>query len=256
VIAGKARDLEGALQHGLVDRRDGGVPGGPVDPEPAEKILGPESGGTDDTSAGGERGQQAGDEAVNMEERHDAEASVPGFKAEAFGDVSRRSGQVDPGEGNELGFRRRPRRMEEKRDAFRRREPFAAGPDGRREGEPERAGFLFRTGFELDDRNSERPGRVDGDAFCPGLDDQGARFEVGQVEIELRPRIVRIERGRGGRGHRGEEGDGHFGAVGKDDGGAVVRSEAGGAESFPRLSDDGLQTGVGKRLSARREDGG
>ena len=102
-----------------MDRRYGRVPRWLELLQPAEETRRVEARRAYQAGAGGHGGQQCADQAMDMEERHHAQAAVGGSQSQRLPDVSRRGRHVPVGQRNPLGPGRGPRCMQNQGDVVR-----------------------------------------------------------------------------------------------------------------------------------------
>ena len=134
-----------------------------------------------------------------------------------------------------------------------------AGPLGRARDvglERELARWSVGGGDQLDDRDATARGDVEDGRRVAALHEDGARFEVGEVEVELLRAVAGVERrGGGGRGDAEKRG-GHRGAVGQDDRDWVLAAESEAVERLAGAGDLGAQSVEGQRVAAGGVDRG
>ena len=106
-------------QHRLMNRRRRRVPRRLQLVDPRHERAVAVAGAARHAAPGGERGEERGDEAVNVEERHHVERAVGRRKLQCADDVAGRRAQVAVRQRDELRSRRRSRRVQQERDVVR-----------------------------------------------------------------------------------------------------------------------------------------
>ena len=92
---------------------------GPDLPQPGEEAEAVEAGRADNRSAGRDRGQHGGDQAVDVEQRHDIEADVVRRQLQRPADMARRGGEVGVAQRHDLRPRRGARGVQHEGDVVR-----------------------------------------------------------------------------------------------------------------------------------------
>ena len=246
----------GAGEDQLVHGRHGGVPARRGLAQPAEDAHRVEAGRAPGAAARADAREHAGDQPVDVEQRHDVEATVAGRERQGGGDVGGGGADVALAQGHDLGPRGRAGGVQDERDVLRFGGTGARGraADARFEGEG--SGGSGVVGDEFDDRDAAAGGGLAGWGIDALLDDQRGRIEVAQVEVEFVAAVAGVERRGGGGGGDGEEGGGHFGAVGQDDRDGVFAAEAEAVERLCRALNLRAQGGEGQRFALRRAEHG
>ena len=246
--------LVGLVQHHLVQCRAGRQPGRPVlaglRPEP---VRGEPARG-DDRAAGTQCREGGGDQAVDVEQRHDGERDVRGAEPVMRGDRAGRGHQVPLAQRNLLRAAGRPAGVQDDGHVIRPaplerhrgphglpghqqvRRPVPVGPDGEHRGAGGRRGAGRRGRAAV--RDQEQP-----------------RRDVRQEEGELTLGVGRVER----RCRRPEQGDrqqqlDEAGAVGQRERNAVAAPDAGRREAPGQRLDPVRDLRVGQYLAVLGHD--
>ena len=214
--------------------------------EPAEEFQGVESGRGEDAGAGGQRTGDGADQPVDMEQRHDVEAAIPGAEGQGRPDLGGRGSEIRLGQRHQLGTRGGARGMQHQGGIAGRGGPAGshrAHGSAEREAEaPRRA----RLRLERADGNSQPFGDGTRRRFGPRGDQQRLGLQIAEIELELGGAIGGIE-GRGGAGGTaGDEGGRRLGSVGQDHGQAVAPSHALAVERGDGLADLLVELAMGE----------
>ena len=109
---------------------------------------------------------------------------------------------------------------------------------------------------QLDDWDAAARGDIKDGRRVAALHDDGARVEVGEVEVELLRAVAGVERRGGGGGGDAEERGGHLRAVGQDDRDWVFAAESEAVERLAGPVDLGAQSVEAQRVAAGGVDRG
>ena len=226
--------------------------------EPVEEAQRIEPWRDADLRSRGQRGEDAGDQPVDVEERHDLQADVRRRERERAGDVARRGGQVRLRERDQLGPRRGAARMQKQREVVGLPGAGRLRPRAER-GRPfqaEAPRTLARLRMQLDDGNGELRGHLARRRVDARLDDQRLRPQIAQIEVELVLPVAGIEGRRGDtRGHASESRP-RLRPVAQQDGDAISAADPHGVERVYRAGSEIAQAAPGEGLRLRRADGG
>ena len=157
-----------------------------------EELERAETLGAEHRAAARERRGEAGDQPVDMEQRHDVEGAVARGKLERGGDVSSRSPDVGLGQRHDLRARGGARGVQDEGDVMR----FGgagtggggAGTGGGAPGvaaEPEGACAALSLGHERDQADAKLLRRLKRRRCAAGFDDQRLGLEIAEVELEF-----------------------------------------------------------------------
>jgi hypothetical protein len=190
--------LRGARQDGLVHGRHGGVPGGPASSIQAKNFSALKPGVQNTCGARRQRRQHAGDQAVDVEQRHDVQAAILGVNA-ACADVAwptRRGCAATAARSSAATWCPRCAAPSPHRRAAPGRRWAGGVPPRRRAAQRELAGAGARAAPV---RSCARPASAPRrwPARCCPLDDQRLGVQVGQVELELVGPVGRVQRRAG-----------------------------------------------------------
>ena len=183
--------------------------------QPAEDLQRVEAGRAPGAAACADAGQNARDQPVDVKQRHDVEAAIFRRQRERFADVGGGGAHVALPERHDLGARGGAGGVQHEGHIV----GFWAAPG--RSAAPEMSASSVNSPAgrsvgrdQLDDRDAAARGDVEDGRRVAALHEDGARFEVGEIEVELLRAVAGVERcGGGGGGDAGERG-GHLGAVG------------------------------------------
>ena len=169
--------------------------------EPVEEAQRVEAGRAVDRGAGRERGRDRGDQAVDVEQRHDVEAAVVGRQRQRGADVAGRGREVALQQRHDLGPRGRARGVQHQRLVVllrrrptrpaRRRCPFG------RQLEPAGRAVGRRRAAAGRPHHAAVPTATAGPS-SPAGHDQRLGAQVGEVEVELLGPVGRVQGCRGG----------------------------------------------------------
>ncbi len=115
------RLMVGASHQQLVHRRHAGIPGDPMLPHRSPEGECVEFSGNHHRSAGKQCSHGGSDQAMNVEQRHDAQRNVFFRKRVSVRNVRRGNCQVEMPQGNPLGFSRASAGVKDQRNVVRRR---------------------------------------------------------------------------------------------------------------------------------------
>ena len=201
-----------------------------------------------------ERGEERGDEAVDVEQRHHVQAAVRGRQAERQRDVRRARGQLPVRERHELRPRRGSRRVQQERDGIgigpvvdpHTREDSIDSEHARRSG---------RVGGQLENADAELPGHFAGGRVESCVDHDRVRSDVLEVEGELLRAVRGIERRHGGGLRQREERAGGLRPVPDQEGDPAPFSEPARSQPAGDSADQLSELAVRQGQTARRADG-
>ena len=203
-------------------------PGGVNLLDPVEETQRIEPRGHEHLRSRGERRQHTRHQPVDVEERHDLQASVVRRQRERGGDVPRRGAQIRLRERDELRASCGSAGVQQKRDVLTLPGARRLRLSTQRRGslQPEGPRALCRLRMQLDDGDGELRRHLSRWRVHAGLDHEGLRAQVAQVEVELVLAVARIQRRR--RDSRGEarESSGHLRPVAQDHRDAVAASDS------------------------------
>ena len=246
--------------------RHGGVPGRFDGIEPGKGLQGVEARHAVHAGTRRQARKHRGNQAVNVKERHDVEATITRFKRQARPDMGCRGADIGLRQGHDLGPRGRAGGMEHQRDVV------GLGTAGLKrvrgsgffhDFQLETAGRRTFGNKELGDAHAEFAGNGDGIGITAAFHDQKPCAKIVEVKPELIGTVCRIER-RGGRASADRnEGRGHFRPVGQDNRNPVSSSHArtverdhGGVDLFAQVAiGHGNAVGRAKGLVFRRGGG-
>jgi hypothetical protein len=239
------RAREDRLVHGG-DRR---IPGRTEPFEPVKERGRLETGHAGEAAAGVDRREDRADEAVNVKQRHDPEATVRSGQPQRFRDVRRGSVEIGMGQRHHLGARGRPRGVQDQGDITRLRGAARPGTRHIRAGQRERPGRLVDMRHQLNNPNPALMGNLARRRREPGRYNQRLRLDAVKIEVEFTGTIGGIERGADGRYRYREEACGHLGTVGEHDGDAITTPDTVALQYRGDALDLVLQSRIGHRLA-------
>ena len=153
--------------------RHGRVPSGVHFVHPAKKMQGIEAGGATDLAARRQRGQQAGDKSVNMEERHDVEGAIRVGERQGRADIARRGAHIALGQRHDLGTRGGARGVQHQRHVVRSgRFVLGRGKGSASPSQFERSRTALGCGCEIGDSDAHALRNLDGGCGLASFDDE------------------------------------------------------------------------------------
>ncbi len=237
-------------QNRLVHGRDRGIPSGLELIQPFEETRRVEPGSAHHARARGQRREQGGRQAVDVEQRHHVQAPVRRREFERARDVPRRVAQVGVRQRHLLGPRRCARGVQHQRHIpvlGRLERPLHATLDA------ERARRFLLERIQIEDVDPARLRRGDRRRHRSALDDQCPGLEIGKVEIELRLAVSRVERSAHRARRDGKERRRHLRSIRQYDGDPAAAPDSPRLERGPRPVDLRKQPGVTQGRAARRQ---